>query len=92
MHTPRQNILHNPFPTSLFGSALSIKSALSKEKSTSNLDIQVLHKDHEITKDVGMGLLMTFCLGVCILFPFDIPPSSFYRNDISICSTHFGSG
>ena len=47
-----------------------------------------------INKDVGMGLSMTSCLGICIfLFPFFfmkcIPTSPFQRNDFSTCSTYF---
>ena len=54
MPIPRQNIIHNPIPTSLF-CLMFVMNALGKENSKKHLDIQI-RCGLERNKDVGMGL------------------------------------
>ena len=65
MPTPKQKLIHNSIPTSLF---LSDMCLLLEEDTAGTIDSMFTQTTNE---DVDMGLWMGFCFGVGIpLFPF----------------------
>ena len=95
MPIPREEVIDNPIPTSLF---ISDNYVVVNGYTSDGIWGQKLKCVQDLlfkNKDVGMGLSMTSCLVIVIfLFPFfhevtSLHPPSFQRNDFSTCFTYF---